>query len=133
MKRVLRKCFVSIVLSTLLAGGLFGTAYGAIPAAERAALIALYNTTGGANWTNKGGWKNPPLAADGFGAIGTECTWYGIACVGNGVDEIDLYSNNLIGNLPPELSSLSSLQRLFLHYNQLTGSIPPEVVNTSSL
>ena len=38
----------------------------AIPPSERAALIALYNSTNGDGWTDKSGWKTPPLDTDGF-------------------------------------------------------------------
>jgi hypothetical protein len=41
----------------------------AIPAAERQALVDLYNSTGGASWTNRAGWN---------GAAGTECSWTGV-------------------------------------------------------
>lgn len=33
-----------------------GFVYSAIPASERAALIALYNSTNGAGWTNNTNW-----------------------------------------------------------------------------
>ena len=54
------------------------SACAAIPAIERAALIALYTSTDGDQWTDNSGWKEPPLAADGFALPGTEGTWYGI-------------------------------------------------------
>ena len=37
-----------------------------MPPAERDALIALYNSTDGANWWDNTGW---------LGAPGTECDW----------------------------------------------------------
>jgi len=40
----------------------------AIPAAERQALIDLYNSTNGASWTTITNWN---------GAAGTENTWFG--------------------------------------------------------
>lgn len=42
---------ICIIFPSLLAA--------AIPATERAALIALYNSTDGDNWTNNSGWKTP--------------------------------------------------------------------------
>ena len=47
-------------------------AHAQIPTAERDALIALYNSTDGANWSDSTNW---------LGAVGTECTWYGVSCV----------------------------------------------------
>jgi len=108
---------------------------GAIPPQERAALIALYNSTNGDNWTNKSGWKTPPLAGDGFALPGTENSWYGITCdPGNTtVQSISLVNNNLNGSLPLELGNLANLQILDLSLNQLSGSIPPELGNLANL
>ncbi|MEN8220437.1 MAG: hypothetical protein ABFS56_29630, partial [Pseudomonadota bacterium] len=43
-----------------------------IPSTECQALIALYNSTDGANWSNKTGWN----------LTNTPCSWYGIQCSG---------------------------------------------------
>jgi len=44
-----------------------------VSSAERDALIALYNATGGAAWTVRTNWRN---AGDtDFNDAGTECTW----------------------------------------------------------
>jgi len=67
----------------------------AIPATERAALIALYTNTDGDNWTGHSGWKTPPLAEDGFSMPGTECTWYGVSCDIAAVTGLDLAENQL--------------------------------------
>ena len=47
----------------------------------------------------------------------------------------DLYLgfNQLSGSIPPELGSLSNLERLYLRVNQLSGSIPPELGGLSNL
>lgn len=110
-------------------------ASGSIPPLERAALIALYNSTAGDNWRNKSGWKTPPLAADGFALPGTENTWYGIGCdPGNiTVQSISLFENNLNGGLPPELANLVNLQFICLEFNQLSGSISPELGNLANM
>ncbi len=61
----------SIVLFVAVLG-FSSIAFAAIPPIERAALIALYESTDGDNWTYNNGWKTPPLAADGFAMPGTE-------------------------------------------------------------
>ncbi len=108
---------------------------GAIPSQERAALIALYNNTDGGSWRVRSGWKNPPLAADGFAMPGTENTWYGITCnAGNtAVIKVSLHHNNLNGSLPAELGNLVKVSWLWLVDNHITGNIPAELENMNSL
>jgi hypothetical protein len=105
----------------------------AIPASERAALIALYNATNGDNWSDNSGWKTPPLHSDGFAMPGTENNWSGISTSGNAVISIRLSLNQLNGSIPSELGNLGNLEVLYLYSNQLIGSIPPELGNLSSL
>jgi Leucine-rich repeat (LRR) protein len=126
MKRIFLFLFMFIVL-------LFISMEGAIPAEERAALIALYNATDGDNWYDNSGWKTPPLDTDGFAMPGTEKNWYGITVKEDHVTEISLFSLNLNGTIPPELGNLSSLEYLNLNSNQLSGSIPMELLGLSHL
>ena len=42
-------------------------------------------------------------------------------------------SNDLVGAIPPELGSLTNLDRLELNYNDLTGAIPPELGSLAKL
>ena len=58
--------------------GMSSLSYSQIPTVEREALIALYNSTNGANWTNNSDW---------LGSAGTECDWYGIDCSGGKVHQ----------------------------------------------
>ncbi len=99
-------------------------AHAQIPTAERDALIALYNSTDGASWFDNTNW---------LGAVGTECTWFGVICAGGHVERLYLGSNQLSGVIPSELGNLSSLTRLFLYSNQLSGVIPSELGGLSSL
>jgi hypothetical protein len=46
---------------------------------------------------------------------------------------LDLFSNQLTGEIPEELWSLTNLTILYLGYNQLTGSIPSEIGNLTNL
>lgn len=107
--------------------------YCAIPASERAALIALYNSTDGDNWIDNSGWKTPPLDADGFAMPGTENTWFGISVSGDRVILISLNSNGLSGSIPTDLEKLANLQYLCLTKNPLSGSIPAELGNLTNL
>jgi len=95
-----------------------------VPQIERDALIALYNSTDGDNWTNNTDW---------LGAAGTECGWYGVFCQDGHVQSLNLGSNQLTGSLPAELGDLTSLTTLWMYSNQLTGSIPPQIGNLTSL
>ena len=107
--------------------------YGAIPAQERAALIALYKSTNGDSWNDNSGWKTPPLHTDGFAMPGTEEYWHGVVLSGDNVSRIFLEDNYLNGSIPPELGNLSNLEELWLYDNQLSGSIPPQSGNLSNL
>jgi len=98
------------------------------------ALVALYNSTNGANWTNTWDLSQP---MDG---------WYGIGLDGNGcVTCIDMdgtfnciadnatTGNNLRGSLPKELGNISDLTSLDMSHNELNGNIPSELGNLSNL
>ncbi|MBN2104644.1 immunoglobulin domain-containing protein [bacterium] len=80
------------------------------------ALVALYNSTGGANWTNNTNWLTGPVD-----------TWYGITVEGGRVKKIELGENNLDGILPADIGNLTQLEKLSVWSNQLFGSIPPEI------
>jgi Leucine-rich repeat (LRR) protein len=121
------------LIGTLVVSSISIPLQAAIPASERAALVALYNTTKGDNWIDKSGWKTPPLDTDGFAMPGTEDTWFGITVSGDHVTEIIMDLNNLQGNIPAELGNLSNLKSLWFNFNYLTGNIPPELGNLSNL
>ena len=113
--------------------GIVDNALAAIPAIERQALIALYNSTDGDNWTNNSGWKTPPLDTDGFAFPGTENNWCGVTVSGDRVTELDLAYNQLTGGIPAELGNLTNLQSLDLYGNQLSGTIPTQLGNLTNL
>ncbi|MEP6940368.1 MAG: hypothetical protein ABI846_11440, partial [Rudaea sp.] len=100
-------------------------AHAAIPAAERSALLDIYNGAGGAGWIYHLNWN---------GAVGSECgndstgapPWFGVTCDASGSHVISIYlpQNNLVGSLPASISAFSSLQTLNVSTNSLSGPIP---------
>jgi Leucine-rich repeat (LRR) protein len=131
--------FFRTLFGIYLGLSLFAASHAVIPTAERTALQALYTSTNGASWANNTNWN---------GAVGTECTWFGVTCNAGdlNVTIIQLNSNGLTGSLPaladltalsvfrvqgnslsgsiPALSALSALQDFNASVNALTGSIP---------
>ena len=96
----------------------------AIVAGDRAALVALYNATGGANWANNMNWlTDVPLGR-----------WHGVKTDNTGrVTGLHLDWNRLSGKIPAELGNLTNLESLSLSVNQLSGEIPGELGSLSNL
>ena len=93
-------------------------------ATDKAALVALYDATGGANWTNSTNWKTTAALS----------AWYGVSTDANGrVRLLSLYVNELSGEIPAELGGLTNLMTLYLSQNQLSGEIPEELGDLASL
>ena len=93
---------------------------------DRAALVALYNGTGGGSWRT-GGWGVDDEGSD----IGS---WHGVTTDADGyVTELSLSGNNLVGNIPFQLGSLSRLVHLDLSSNRLDGAIPLQINNLTKL
>src|SRR5687768_579906 len=106
MRQLLAACALLIAAS----------AGAAIPSAERAALVDLYQSTNGAGWDENAKWlSNEP-----------ECTWYGVTCdeTQSNVIDLALYYNNLDGTLPPSIGNLSKVRSLQFAGNQLRGEVP---------
>ncbi len=93
--------------------------------ADRAALVALYNATGGADWTNNTNW----LSNEGLSE------WHGVTTNADGrVTALRLVANELSGGIPAELwANLTNLQVLSLSINTLSGEIPAELGNLTNL
>ena len=91
---------------------------------DRAALGALYEATGGPNWTRRDNWMSEaPVDA-----------WQGVEANPAGdVLRLTLANNNLRGRIPPELGNLVALEKLELSRNRLAGLIPPELGHLASL
>ena len=124
---------------TLTVAGLGATA--TTPGPDRVALIALYNATDGPNWVSKTNWLSDQRLGE----------WYGVTTDGSGrVTRLDLNTNRLIGEIPPELGSLPNLQWLDLSNhgyacgeqgcdpsspsaNRLSGEMPAELGDLTNL
>ena len=94
------------------------------PDSDHAALIALYDATGGANWTNRTNWRsNAPIGQ-----------WHGVTTDDGGrVTQLLLRENNLNGPIPAAVGNLTGLVRLDFQGNQLSRSIPGSLGNLSNL
>ncbi len=115
--------------------------------AEKQALIDLYTSTDGENWTNNTNWlTDTPI-----------CQWHGVTVVDGKLTELVLSNNNLQGTIPESIGdlknvevirlnhnglievipstigSLGVLKTLWLHGNQLSGTIPTAIGNIKSL
>ncbi|WP_425155540.1 leishmanolysin-related zinc metalloendopeptidase [Candidatus Palauibacter sp.] len=76
------------------------------------ALMALYNSTDGPNWTRSDNWgTDAPLGE-----------WYGVTTDERGrVTRLDLRDNGLSGPITAELGRLTSLRYLHLSFNRVTA------------
>ncbi|MCY4448420.1 MAG: leucine-rich repeat domain-containing protein, partial [Chloroflexi bacterium] len=93
-------------------------------AADKEALIAFYNATGGITWTNNSNW----LTSSPIGQ------WHGVTTDDDGrVTHLDLSDNQLSGEIPSELGNLANLRELVLSVNQLTGPVPPWLGSLANL
>ncbi len=93
-----------------------------VPQIQKDALIALYNDTDGANWTNT--WD---LSTN----IGT---WYGVFLDTSGnIRQLSLRENGLKGTIPNEIGNFPGLISLWLGKNELTGTIPVTIGNLNNL
>ena len=113
---------LAVLSAVLLAAG-NARAQGTV-ATDRAALEALYNATGGADWTDNTNWlTNEALSA-----------WHGVTTDLDGrVTGLFLNDNQLTGTIPVELGNLGNLQTLNLSQNTLSGEIPEELGNLANL
>ncbi|MXW67353.1 MAG: hypothetical protein F4Z72_10185 [Gemmatimonadales bacterium] len=85
--------------------------------ADREALEDLYESAGGPNWRDSGGWL----------ATQTLEEWYGVTTDSLGrVTELDLASNDLIGEPSRALRDLSRMTILRIGDNELAGRLPLE-------
>lgn len=91
---------------------------------DKDTLVAFYNATGGARWTNNANWlSDAPV-----------CQWHGVFTdAGGRVVVLSLEENGMSGAIPPQLGSLSNLQELHLASNRLSGAVPQELGSLAEL
>ena len=93
-------------------------------ATDKAALVALYNATEGANWTTNTNWSSEESLS----------SWHGVTTNSDGrVTALALNDNGLDGTLPTALGDLSELEQLDLQDNDLSGALPSELANLTNL
>ena len=94
-------------------------------ATDKAGLVALYNDTDGANWTDSTNWGTDQALS----------TWHGVTTNSDGrVTELELDGNGLSGTLPIELGDLTELASLRLNGNvYLAGPLPVGLRELSAL
>ncbi len=90
---------------------------------ETEILVALFESTNGANWRVKDNWKSDSVGI---------CDWHGIVCdpTTRKVIEIDLSHNNVNGAIPSSLWRLQSLQQINLRNNLITSLSLPGLLTT---
>jgi gliding motility-associated-like protein len=81
---------------------------------DQPALVALYNATAGAGWTNP--WDLTKPITEWAGVTVNPTTLK--------VTKIDLSNRNLVGTLPAAFFALSDITELRLNNNKLTGVVP---------
>ncbi|MFD1064041.1 T9SS type A sorting domain-containing protein [Winogradskyella litorisediminis] len=91
---------------------------------DYANLVALYNATDGASWTNNSNWLN---------ATKPLYSWHGLEVENNRVTSLNLFNNNISNSLPSEIGNLSELLNIDLSFNDLTGSLPSELLNLTNV
>ena len=97
------------------------------PQSQCEALVAIYNATGGANWTGANKWL---IDAD-------PCTWEGIACGIARITTLDLNNRNVTGAIPAAIGGLVNVSLLDLGLNPITslptevGALPLQTLNVS--
>ena len=96
----------------------------ATTAGDRAALVALYEATGGSGWTKNDNWlTDAPLGE-----------WHGVSTDASGrVQRLSLGHNGLAGEIPSELGTLANLEELLLGANDLTGEVSAKLGNLAKL
>ncbi|MCG2462779.1 hypothetical protein K8352_18595, partial [Flavobacteriaceae bacterium F89] len=90
--------------ATILLFFVCSTLYSTVSENDKKVLLDLYHSTNGPGWTDT--WDLEAPVSE----------WCGIKIKENHVVEIDLFENNLVGQLPESLGELQYLQSLNLAF-----------------
>jgi Leucine-rich repeat (LRR) protein len=96
---------------------LFAATYADVSPLEKEALVELYHATFGEKWTRSWDLSKPVDS------------WYGVSIEDDKVVAIDLSFNNLKGELPDGLNTLTHLKRLNLAFNAIGGKLPASLTD----
>ena len=99
------------------------TAFAKVNEKDSLALVALYKSADGDNWTNKDNWLTAKPVSQ----------WYGVTVSRERVTSLQLDNNNLSGTIPDDICNLDALQYLYLNNNNLSGEIPADIGNMAAL
>ncbi len=101
-----------------------GTGTECPPLTDRDILETFFYATGGQDWSRSDNWlTDVPLDV-----------WHGVETDASGrVRSLDLWGNDLTGEIPRELGGLANLRELHLLSNDLTGEIPRELGGLANL
>ncbi|WP_417430928.1 T9SS type A sorting domain-containing protein [Halpernia sp.] len=111
----MKKLFLFILISN------FAFSQYSISIAERSALLSIYQTTNGENWSQTWDLTKDPQY------------WYGIKIKNHNVTEINLRGNALSGIFPSNLSVFTNLKALDFSNNNLSGEVSPGLASLSQL
>ncbi|MCD6091458.1 MAG: hypothetical protein J7J72_08160, partial [Bacteroidales bacterium] len=100
-----------------------GELHGGVFLSDSLALVAVYNSSNGDNWTDNTNWLSSEPIND----------WAGVEVENGRVSTLGLTNNNLTGILAPEIGDLNYLDKLYLYDNLIGGEIPTEIGNLHSV
>ena len=111
------------------------------------ALVAIYNSTNGPNWTTTWDLQRPVSEWHGVTLDGSGTKVVSLRLDNNGLDgflpqaigrleglvKLRLPNNNIKGSLPDSLAYLANLRELILYNNQIKGALPDSIQHMVSL
>ena len=119
-----------LIVCALLCGNLFGVTWDELRDEDKAALQALKDSTGFAEWFNSGGW---PGGRDSFSIHGVSAAKINPEDEKFAVTSLRLAGNKLTGTIPEALGDLSELTVLELNRNFLSGQLPASLAKLKKL
>jgi Leucine-rich repeat (LRR) protein len=101
-----------------------------IPQTEKDVLQAFYNISLDKNSLTGWNFSTPVTSWDSHQGTG----WYGVTVTNGHITGLDLvFSNQLNGTIPQNISQLTQLQNLTISSSDIHGAIPPEICDLINL